>query len=167
MDYPHDNGTITARCSVCHKDTGIVIGADRADWYLCEKCEDRPEVAKGSYLHGLTVGTRDINLKGQHTQGPWKALPTPYREDDTDCVSIFALCDAEKRPARAQGDTPQQAAANARLIAAAPELLAVAEREAAKDCEYTGSAGCDMLPEGVIRSVCTPCLARAAITKTQ
>ncbi len=35
-----------------------------------------------------------------------------------------------------------------------------------RDCEYPGSVGCDMLPQGVVRSVCLPCKARAIITST-
>jgi hypothetical protein len=53
--------------------------------------------------------------------------------------------------------------ANAALIAAAPALLAISEALAERDCEYTGSAGCDLLPQGVVRNVCLPCQARQAI----
>ncbi len=61
----------------------------------------------------------------KYTPGPWRAATDhPYTTDaGTDCVSVFALSDAEKRPARVHGDTEEQAIANARLIAVAPELL--------------------------------------------
>jgi hypothetical protein len=47
------------------------------------------------------------------------------------------------------------------------ELLEALEIIAKQDCEYTNSAGCDLLPAGVVRSVCNPCRARAAIAKAK
>lgn len=55
MDYPHADGRTTAQCAVCHRDTHIVIGASRADWYLCPACEGSREAIKAGYFHGLTV----------------------------------------------------------------------------------------------------------------
>ena len=42
-------------------------------------------------------------------------------------VTVFSLSDAELAPCRAYGDTLEQMWANARLIAAAPELYAALE----------------------------------------
>ena len=62
------------------------------------------------------------------------------------------------------------AEARAALIASAPSLAArVAALEAALgaiaegECAYAGSAGCNLLPSGVRRSVCDPCRALAAL----
>ena len=54
---------------------------------------------------------------------------------------------------------------NARLIAASPPMLKIIACLAERDCEYPGSAGCDMLPQGVIRSVCLPCKAKLIISE--
>ena len=61
----------------------------------------------------------------QHTPGPWTSIQgTPTRESGGYwSVSVFSLSKAKIRPARAQGEKPEEALANARLIAAAPELL--------------------------------------------
>ena len=61
----------------------------------------------------------------KQTPGPWRAATEYlYTEDGTDCISVFStgLPEAEKRPARAQGDNAEQARANARLIAASPAM---------------------------------------------
>ena len=55
-----------------------------------------------------------------HTPGPWKAAE---REDRNGYLRIFSLSDAECAPALAYGDNKYQREANARLIAAAPEML--------------------------------------------
>ena len=47
------------------------------------------------------------------------------------------------------------------------ELVAALERIAKQDCEYTDSVGCNLLPEGVVRSVCNPCFAQAILNKTK
>lgn len=44
-----------------------------------------------------------------------------------------------------------------------PPIEAATEALAAQECEYPGSAGCNLLPQGVVRSVCLPCKARAAL----
>jgi len=64
------------------------------------------------------------------------------------------------------GGGRQEIMANARLIATAPDLLAVVERLAKRECEYGNGANCLQLPQGVVRSVCLPCKARAALDKT-
>lgn len=51
----------------------------------------------------------------------------------------------------------------AKLFAASPQLRDVCECLAKRDCEYNGSAGCDMLPQGVRRNVCLPCKARMVL----
>lgn len=70
----------------------------------------------------------------KHTSGPWSAAPGPCEENEGSVFWIvFAEADAETAPARAGGDTRDQAEANARLIALAPELLAFVERVALPD----------------------------------
>ena len=105
----------------------------------------------------------------EHTPIPWSTQGGSYIEGDTDCASVFSLSDAEKRPCRAQGDNAKQALANAKFIVQAcnahDDLLAACQKIADRDCEYTGSAGCNLLPQGVMRTVCGPCAARAAIAK--
>jgi hypothetical protein len=51
--------------------------------------------------------------------------------------------------------------ANARLIAAAPSLLATLEEFAEADCSY----GDDCPPFGTRHGICTSCRARAALAK--
>lgn len=46
-------------------------------------------------------------------------------------------------------------------------LVAFAERFSDQPCEYTGSAGCNLLPSGVRRSVCNPCQARALLAQVE
>jgi len=63
-----------------------------------------------------------------YTPGPWKAAEAiGYDEGNTPYVCIFSLSDAEIAPSRAYGDTEKELWANARLIAAAPELVAAAK----------------------------------------
>ena len=65
-------------------------------------------------------------IKG-HTPGPWRYAETSGRDGGQltpESVTVFSLSDAELAPCRAYGDTLEQMWANARLIAAAPELYA-------------------------------------------
>lgn len=67
----------------------------------------------------------------RHTPGPWHAYPADYRrEHDTDLLPIFVVGPqefhtvAQVRAGNTDDDLPAQTAANARLIAAAPQMLA-------------------------------------------
>ena len=69
-------------------------------------------------------------IKG-HTPGPWRYAETSGRDGGQltpESVTVFSLSDAELAPCRAYGDTLEQMWANARLIAAAPDLLAALKR---------------------------------------
>jgi hypothetical protein len=46
-----------------------------------------------------------------------------------------------------------------------PDLLEIVKALAERECEYGNGANCNMLPEGVYRSVCLPCKARAVLAK--
>jgi len=75
-------------------------------------------------------GETMTNESTKHTPGPWKAANA-----DTDASGTFnrilSMSEAEITPARAYGDTEEQRHANARLIAAAPDMLATLENIAA------------------------------------
>ena len=78
-------------------------------------------------------------MKTKHTPGPWKAV-----NGDNDLsgyfIRILSISDAEIAPARAYGDNKEQRQANARLIAAAPELLAALQL--VENCNNYTSDGC-------------------------
>lgn len=93
-----------------------------------------------------------------HTPGPWKAV-----EANTDYSGTFnrilSISDAEIAPARAYGDTEEQRHANARLIAAAPDLLDACKNIVAA-CELTEDAYYDAIDTAMN-------IARAAIAKAE
>lgn len=65
----------------------------------------------------------------QHTPGPWHAYPADYQGGPADLHPIFVVGPSEfhtvaqVRAGNEDDDLPAQTAANARLIAAAPDLL--------------------------------------------
>ena len=82
---------------------------------------------RGEFLqHARGRGPDSMNTKATHTPGPWSAV----REEFRDYVGHTIECDdfvlAETITADAS-DVTNEEAANARLIAAAPALLAAAE----------------------------------------
>ena len=50
-------------------------------------------------------------------------------------------------------------------FAAAPDLLAICESLAERECEYGNGANCNMLPQGVVRPVCLPCRAKTLLAR--
>jgi hypothetical protein len=62
-----------------------------------------------------------------HTPGPWVAVGEWVEHPDSDIPDI-CRCDPEAMDQEHLGRSYFEAAANARLIAAAPELLAAAQR---------------------------------------
>jgi len=71
-------------------------------------------------------------MKTQHTPGPWClcndfTLKTVDIDESYYWTRIYSESDADIAPARAYGETIVEAKANARLIAAAPELLEAME----------------------------------------
>jgi len=82
------------------------------------------------HLYRNTVHlVRDLFWKGiimnKHTPGPWKIAEGI---DGHGNITIFSLSDAEKTPATVYGDTIEQQDANAKLIAAAPDLLEACQK---------------------------------------
>lgn len=73
-------------------------------------------------------------LKGRHTPGPWKAIPEPlfngmHVAGRGPCIRAGHLCIAKVDRISASGRKRcEEGEANARLIAAAPELLAFTEK---------------------------------------
>ena len=67
--------------------------------------------------------------KAQHTPGPWHVLPT------NDCV-----IESEKHGNIAITNLARKSVADARLIASAPDLLAIAKRYA-RECTECGGHG--------------------------
>lgn len=95
-----------------------------------------------------------------HTPGPWKAV-----EANTDYSGTFnrilSISDAEIAPARAYGDTEEQRHANARLIAAAPDLLAALESAASWVGQY------EELPDHAPAARAMGVVIRAAIARAR
>ncbi len=128
------------------------VGSDCQWWVdgLCEHVETCGEPRKIEPLK-----------PGEHTPGPWTAVDnrTIRTVDETHKKGGLIIADVF-------GHSADNTKANARLIATSPELLEICEYLAERNCEYPGSAGCDMLPQGVVRRVCLPCKARALIATT-
>ena len=106
--------------------------------------------------------------KTQHTPGPWETgngSPGEYG-------SGYAICSKSRIVARVLGfgyplglGRSPQSDANARLIAAAPDLLEALLRVSHVPCERTGNIHCTMIPNGAPMKVCPWCAARAAVAK--
>ena len=91
----------------------------------------------------------------QFTPGPWHvAADTLIRDSDGRAVGTARL--------RVSGCEEQEA--NARLIAAAPELYAVAVEVAKRPCEMVRNGHCTMIP---CERECLPCAARSALAKAR
>lgn len=58
--------------------------------------------------------------KSHHTPGPWEVLPAQWDEGETLCIQTASIGDVV---AFIEGPANERDYANARLIAAAPELL--------------------------------------------
>lgn len=74
-------------------------------------------------------------MTAKHTPGPWHAYPADYqREHAGDLLPIFVVGPrefhtvAQVRAGNEDDDLPTQTRANARLIAAAPDMLAALRR---------------------------------------
>lgn len=99
----------------------------------------------------------------KHTPGPWRsAAGSIITEDDTRCIAVIEDDGGYEAP-EAERD------ANAFLIAAAPELLAAAEKllstqEAYSDAEFPGSTLLDALDiaKSELRSAVTKAKGKAA-----
>lgn len=87
-----------------------------------------------------------------HTKGKWEVQPGKMNGDYFVTSELGIV-------------KPEEQEANAKLIAAIPTMYDIVASLAERDCEYTGSAGCDMLPQGVKRRVCLPCKARMIISE--
>ena len=93
------------------------------------------------------------------TPGPWTIADEPLDEHRR---TVFALTEADFAPAIAGGDTEEQRDANARLIAAAPDLLAACE-----DMIYRFGAYEPGAPEGEGSNAAAILRARAALSKAR
>lgn len=106
----------------------------------------------------------------KHTQGKWKVHGNATAgfsiktKDKYPIANILQQFGANMQPQSAKIFAPE-AKANAKLIAECPVMYEFIAKLAEQDCEYTGSVGCDMLPQGVVRRVCLPCKARSIISK--
>lgn len=103
-----------------------------------------------------------------HSGSVWKDGPNVYPKGAGE--DGIPICHMDREPGN--GTLPVERDANAYLVAKAPEmaeqrnkLLEIVEQLAKRDCEYPGSVGCSLLPEGVRRSVCMPCKAKAAVAE--
>lgn len=88
-----------------------------------------------------------------HTPGPWHYSP--------DGTARFTICGDGWRLAKLDDNSGENVEANARLIAAAPELLDTLKTIANYDCYYFGDKRRPK-PCG-----CPSCIARAAIVKAE
>ena len=98
--------------------------------------------------------------KATHTPGPWRVLPT------NDCV-----IESEKHGNIALVNLARMSSADARLIAAAPDLLALAKRYAS-ECAHCNGTGREPTLDinGFMRETvdCAPCAdIRAVIEKAE
>ena len=108
------------------------------------------------------------------TQSPKTAKPTPrpWKFDTGEPMDNFYITGNVKskgiiaRNLVAIATSPANAELIVKAVNAHNDMLEALKRIAKQDCEYPGSAGCNLLPEGVYRSVCNPCHAKAIITKT-
>jgi len=101
--------------------------------------------------------------EGKHTPGPWVIAHKSNIRDGAiwaanECVYVAQVYNVERQTDASRADERQ---ANARLIAAAPELLEALEAcLSALDLEYGECDGCTTDP-------CTRCRAKAAISKAR
>ena len=103
----------------------------------------------------------------KHKPGPWNFVEADngWVVGPKDAAGSDYVADAHMHVGRSQDD--ERDLANARLIAAAPELLEATERWLDEYADYTGMSrdevcGCNGTPP-----LCTPCIARAAIAKAR
>jgi hypothetical protein len=69
-------------------------------------------------------------MKKQHTQGPWYVLNDYYRYPGIESVTLsIVIFGDDGESCGVQGDTHEEAIANANLIAAAPDLLEALEAQ--------------------------------------
>jgi len=103
----------------------------------------------------------------KYTAGPWGFRTNPCHGADVVDLSSHWIDGPSGKPiANIYEYYHGESEANARLIAAAPTMCALIERLAEKRCEYGNGADCNMLPQGVRRSPCLPCQARALLDET-
>jgi len=96
-----------------------------------------------------------------HTPGPWSVIPTPYDPDHTHKI-MYDSVQEWRRIGTVAGVFAKdngEAEANARLLAAAPEMLA-ALREIAEGCEQRLRKGKDQGDLDTLR-VCRRAIATA------
>jgi hypothetical protein len=100
-----------------------------------------------------------------HTPGPWRQGNGYYWGEG------YAICGDHGIVAGVVGKgypcglgRHPESDANARLIAAAPELLAALERFAALPCTMPQGGHCSMVHPGAF---CAPCHARAAVARAR
>jgi hypothetical protein len=97
----------------------------------------------------------------KHTPGPWE----PCRICG-ECGVVWGPGHRiVSRPSECSDVQKEESAANARLIAAAPDLLAFAQRMAERDCGYGDS--CPGLDSNGRHGPCVGCLARDVIAKAR
>jgi hypothetical protein len=103
----------------------------------------------------------------KHTPGPWQAMPPNYAGTpwtiEPGIARLYGSNNAMQMERARKGETD----ANARLIAAAPDLYeALDALYEAYVVDLHGRKTCDCDPS-VTRATCAPCLARAALAKVQ
>lgn len=85
--------------------------------------DEREEAEAAIAGEGIEPRERDDAPTGpEYTPGPWSAAAMPETQNDPPGRRIFSISEAEIAPAIAYGDSDAQRDANARLIAAAPEM---------------------------------------------
>jgi len=103
-----------------------------------------------------------------HTPGPWHvdpAFPLSVMAPDGDEIPwLVANAMPDCGGTSAPGFSPE-GEANARLIAAAPEMLDLLTKVAAIPCDTHRGIHCSMVPTGLIYPACMGCNARALLAR--
>jgi hypothetical protein len=105
-----------------------------------------------------------MSQQPKHTPGPWKANTFEPEESKEHFVTAGK---ADFTPVCRTGRWDTASAADARLIAAAPEMLEALERVAHIPCERYDNIHCTMIPKDELLKACPWCQVRAAIAKAK